>query len=120
VENRYMNHPDHRAVGQATFDAVFPIVSMPLMYPELGEAHKVREVWFNFTKDPPDTFVDISETLELKMESLRQHKSQVDEQTVQMLREWAYTDGRGMLPAESFKVMYLEQRKTEEKTDGHA
>lgn len=113
VDNRYINHPDHRAVGQCTIDACFPIVSMPLMYPELGEAHKVREVWMNFTKDPADAYVDISETLELKMDALRQHKSQVDEQTVQMVRTWAMEEGRGLVPTESFKIMYIEQRKQE-------
>lgn len=111
VQNRYINHPDHRAVATCTIDACFPIVSMPLMYPELGEAHKVREVWMNFTKDPADAYVDISETLDQKMEALRQHKSQVDDETVKMVRTWAMEEGRGIAPTESFKIMFIEQRK---------
>jgi LmbE family N-acetylglucosaminyl deacetylase len=81
------------------------------MYPELGEAHKVREVWMNFTKDPADAYVDISETLDQKMEALRQHKSQVDDETVKMVRTWALEEGRGIVPTESFKIMFIEQRK---------
>jgi len=106
----YINHPDHRAVATATMDAVFPIAEMPLMYPELGTAHKVSEVWIQWV-DNPDTWVDISETLELKMEALRQHKSQVGEDVIKMLPKWAYEEGKGLRPAETFKVMYLKPRE---------
>jgi LmbE family N-acetylglucosaminyl deacetylase len=112
----YINHPDHRAVATATMDAIAPVASMPLMYPELGEAHKVREVWIQWTDDP-DTWVDIGETLALKMDALRQHKSQVDEDTVKQLPEWAWGAGKGLAPAETFKVIYLERRATAAATE---
>lgn len=110
VGDGYINHPDHRAVATATMDAVAPVAAMPLMYPELGSAHRVREVWVQFSLDA-DTWIDISDTLELKMEALRQHKSQVDEETVRGIRDWALNDGKGLVPAESFKVMKLERRE---------
>ena len=109
VGDGYITPPDHRAVATATMDAVAPVAAMPLMYPELGEAHRVREVWVVFTQEP-NTWVDISETLETKMDALRQHKSQVSEDTVMELRKWAFEDGRGLIAAESFKVMTLEKR----------
>ncbi len=108
--NEYINHPDHRAVATATMDAVFPTSSMPLMYPELGEAHKVREVWVQWVQDP-DTWVDISETLETKLEALLKHKSQVGEDVREWVRGSAFEAGRKLVPAESFKVMYLEKRE---------
>lgn len=110
VGDGYINHPDHRAVATATMDAVAPVAAMPLMYPELGPAHRVREVWVQFSLEA-DTWIDISDTLETKMEALRQHKSQVDEETVQGIRSWAMGDGKGLVPAESFKVMKLERRE---------
>ncbi len=106
----YINHPDHRAVGAATLEAVFPVAEMPLMYPELGPAHKVNEVWIQWV-DAPDTWVDISETLGQKIEALRQHKSQVGEDVVGMVSKWAYEEGKGLCPAESFKVMFLKPRE---------
>lgn len=106
----YINHPDHRAVGVATLDAVAPVASMPLMYPELGEAHRVNEVWLMMNPSP-DTWVDISETLAVKREALRRHKSQVDEEAVRMVDRWAMESGKGLVPAEDFKVMQLVRRE---------
>lgn len=107
--SEYINHPDHRAVGLATLDAVAPVAAMPLMYPELGEAHRVREVWIQWPQQP-DTWIDISETIDLKMEALRQHRSQVSEETVQGIRAWALEAGRGLVPAEAYKVIMLVPR----------
>jgi LmbE family N-acetylglucosaminyl deacetylase len=105
----YINHPDHRAVAVATMDAIAPVASMPLMYPELGPAHKVREVWVQWAQNP-DTWIDISETVDLKAEALRQHVSQVGDDAVKMVRQWALETGKGLVPAEAFKVMILEKR----------
>ena len=106
----YINHPDHRAVAVATLDAIAPVASMPLMYPELGAPHNVHEVWIQWT-ERPDVWVDISETVELKMDALRQHKTQVNEDTVQGIRRWAMEAGRGLAPAETFKIMTLVARE---------
>ena len=46
----YANHPDHRAVGAAVTDAVYPAARNPFAFPELLDAglepHVVQEVWF--------------------------------------------------------------------------
>ncbi len=107
--NEYINHPDHRAVATATMDAVAPVASMPLMYPELGEAHRVREVWVQWAGEP-NTWVDISETIDLKVQALLEHKSQVGPDVGQMVRNWALEAGRGLAPAEAFRVIQLEKR----------
>ena len=114
----YINHPDHRAVAVATVDAIAPVASMPLMYPELGAPHRVHEVWIQWT-DRPDTWVDISETIELKVDALRQHRSQIGEETAQRLREWALDAGKGLVPAEAYRVITLVSRdeKVEEVAD---
>jgi LmbE family N-acetylglucosaminyl deacetylase len=108
--SNYINHPDHRAVGVATLDAIAPVASMPLMYPELGAPHNVHEVWIQWT-ERADVWVDISETIDLKMDALRQHKSQVTEETVKSIRQWAMESGKGLAPAESFKIMTLFTRE---------
>jgi LmbE family N-acetylglucosaminyl deacetylase len=107
--NGYINHPDHRAVALASVDAIAPVASMPLMYPELGPAHAVSEVWIQWS-DNADTWVDISETIDLKAQALAQHKSQIGEDVVKMVRDWALNEGKGLAPAESFKVIYLIKR----------
>ena len=79
----FSNHPDHRVTGEATLDAVFPSARDPLVFPELRRAglepHKVSEV---FVANPiePTIAVDITTTLETKIEALREHRSQVSEE----------------------------------------
>jgi len=91
--NRYLNHPDHRAAGDACLDAVYPSARDPHVFPELlvegFEPHKVREVFMS-TMQSPDVWVDITECFERKLEGLRQHNSQVGDrfdQVVERVRE---------------------------------
>ncbi|GAB2915360.1 PIG-L deacetylase family protein [Nonomuraea fastidiosa] len=75
------SHPDHRAVGGAALDAVYPDARNPYAFPELLkeeglEAWTVREVWL--TGGPtPDHWVDITATMERKLAALQSHVSQV-------------------------------------------
>jgi LmbE family N-acetylglucosaminyl deacetylase len=76
-----LNHPDHRAAGQATLDAVFPAARDHLNFPELWkleglEPHVVREVWVCGTL-VPDVTLDVTETWEIKIQALYEHKSQI-------------------------------------------
>jgi LmbE family N-acetylglucosaminyl deacetylase len=77
---KYMWHRDHRMAGIVAADAVFPYARDHLAYPELLEEglepHKVREMWFWGTEDP-NFKTDITDTLEIKLEALKCHKSQV-------------------------------------------
>jgi LmbE family N-acetylglucosaminyl deacetylase len=81
-DSTYLNHPDHRAAGQAALDAAFPAAGNPSAFRELLseglKAHKVREVWLYFTNAThANHWVDISETLELKLRALEAHTSQI-------------------------------------------
>ena len=80
VNNEWVNHPDHRAVGQSTVDAVFPTARDPLNFPEhlaAGlEAWKVAELYLWSTNEA-NQIVDIGETLERKVAALGHHASQV-------------------------------------------
>ncbi len=76
-----LNHPDHRAAGQAVLDAVFPAARDHLNFPELWkdehlEPHIVREVWVCGTLNP-DVTLDVTDTWETKIRALYEHKSQV-------------------------------------------
>ena len=76
----YALHPDHRAVGQVTHDAVYPLARDHLYFPEHLEAglepHKTAEIWY-FGSDSPDVFVDITDTFDAKIHALKAHVSQV-------------------------------------------
>ena len=93
VEQRYINHPDHRAAGEATLDAVYPAARDRMTFPELLaeglEPHKVREVYLSGAKEP-DVAIDISDYIEAKLAALRTHASQLqDWDPDPMIREWA-------------------------------
>src|SRR5919107_2280467 len=79
VNNEWVNHPDHRAVGQATVDAVFPTARDPLNFPEhlaSGlEAWKVAELYLWSTNEA-NQLVDIGDTIERKVAALGRHASQ--------------------------------------------
>lgn len=76
-----INHPDHRYAGQVVLDAVFPAAGNPLFFPELLkdeglEAHTPRQVWVSLTAQPNVT-LDVTETWEVKIRALKEHKSQI-------------------------------------------
>jgi LmbE family N-acetylglucosaminyl deacetylase len=76
----FINHPDHRAAGQAALDAVFPLardhLSFPELYAEGFQPHKVKTVLLtNF--DKRNFYVDISESLDAKFAALKAHESQI-------------------------------------------
>lgn len=77
-----INHPDHRAAGQVVLDAVFPAAGNPVYFPELLEEgfppHMPREVWCSLTMQPNVT-VDVTDTWEIKIQAILQHKTQVQD-----------------------------------------
>ena len=79
VNNEWVNHPDHRAVGQVTVDAVFPTARDPLNFPEHRtaglEPWKVAEL-FLWSTNEANQLVDIGETLDRKIAALAHHASQ--------------------------------------------
>ena len=110
----YMNHPDHRAAADVALDAVFPSAGTRLIFPELLaeglEPHEVRQVYIHGA-DRPDTYVDIAETLDVKLAALRAHKSQMGEwDPSEMITQWAAEQGRRrkLKAAESYRRMILQ------------
>ena len=73
------NHPDHRATGEATIDAVYPAARNPFAFPELLaeglEPWTVEEVWVMGIGDGTDA-VDITDHFDRKMAALLAHRSQ--------------------------------------------
>ena len=74
------SHPDHLAVGEATLAAVYPDSRNPRAFRALLkeglEPHEVKEVWIPYWTQG-DYLVDITSTLDRKIEALKKHKSQV-------------------------------------------
>jgi len=117
----YINHPDHRAAATAALDAVFPAAGQPNLFEELAEeglkAHKIRKVFVTCWTGA-DTFVKIDETIELKIQALKAHVSQMrDWDPAAMIREWAADAAKGkeMDFAEGFRVVTLVDDETWEK-----
>ncbi|MEA2616742.1 MAG: hypothetical protein QOE72_2525 [Chloroflexota bacterium] len=109
----YINHPDHRAAGDVALDAVYPSARDPLVFPELVEEglapHKVTQV---FVANPtePNCLVDISGTLERKLDALRQHRSQItDDRLRELVPRRAAEVGApyGLAAAEAFHHIRL-------------
>ncbi len=111
----YQLHPDHRAAGLTALDAVIAARD-PLYFPEQRRdgltAHRVRECWL-FTTDHPDVFIDITDTIEAKLDALRAHASQIRDwaRVEERVRERARAVGAqfGVPYAEAFKRLELPQ-----------
>lgn len=110
--NYGLNHPDHRAAGQAVVDAVFPAAGNDLFFPELLEEgfkpHMPKELWVSLTGQP-NTDVDITDTVDIKIEALLCHASQVGEpeafrERVKRWRDQSSSDENPMYK-ESFRVV---------------
>ena len=88
------SHPDHRAVGAAALDAVYPDARNQFAFPELLadeglEPWVVREVWLSATPQAHH-YVDITETFGNKLAALQAHQSQTGhmEDLEKFLRGW--------------------------------
>jgi len=97
---RGFNHRDHRNIGVAVADALYPLVRDRLFYPrdeEDGlEAHQVNEVLLAGT-GKPDFEVDITDHWEKRVEAILCHTSQIGGRTREdfekMRREQIEKDG---------------------------
>ena len=117
--DEYLNHPDHRAAAQAACEAVFPSAGSRLMFADLlpagYEPHEVKRLYVHGT-DKSNTWVDITETMDLKIQALQQHVSQINPDEV---GKWMLNGRREeakdkeMKYAESYKVMILKKDKEE-------
>lgn len=104
---RYIWHRDHRITGRVTLDAVFPYARDHLSYPDLLEEglepHKVKEVLL-WASENINHRLDITDTFPLKLNALREHKSQVGHIPRQELE--GYLRGRAiqLSEGESFQL----------------
>lgn len=112
----YLNHPDHRAIGEAALDAVFPAARDHLTFPELYRQeglrpHKVRFVYVCGSLHPT-VKIDVTDYLETKIAALREHVSQIADMDgmAQRQREAADVElvGDGPRYSEPFRVFQLE------------
>ena len=78
-ESFYRCHRDHRMGAEAVFDAIYPGAGSSAFFPELGKAgvapHQVKGIWFYGT-EKPNIFIDISKTIDKKIQALSRHESQ--------------------------------------------
>lgn len=114
----YINHPDHRAAALAAVDAIFPAAGNPMLYPEMEaeglHAHKPRKVYVHSWSGDKE-FVNIEETIDIKIAALRAHKSQMrDWDPADSIRQWASENAKGkeMQYAEAFKVVTIVDDKS--------
>jgi LmbE family N-acetylglucosaminyl deacetylase len=116
VAKEYINHPDHRAAGQAVLEALFPASRNHRMFPELLdeglEPHRVEEVYVAGSRES-DTWIDITPYIDLKIAALRAHVSQMgDWDPDEPIRTWNREDGKRLDPpveyAEDFRYFKLD------------
>ncbi len=115
-----INHPDHRAAATAALDATFPAAEMPLLYPELEaeglNPHKVNYVYVSNPSLEPNFYVDTTDSVELKINALREHSSQLgDWDPDEPIKNWNRETGRkvGFKYAERFLRITLKEVEIE-------
>jgi LmbE family N-acetylglucosaminyl deacetylase len=114
VNNEWVNHPDHRAVGQVTVDALFPTARDPLNFREHLDAGlgpwKVAEL-FLWSTNEANQIVDVGATIDRKIAALSHHASQFHDfdETARWLRRRAEELGErtGYPAAEGFRRVML-------------
>lgn len=80
---RGINHPDHRAIGAATLEAVFPTARDRLNFIELErdeglDVHKALTVYIAGAVEP-NVKVDVTDHIETQVKAILAHKSQIGE-----------------------------------------
>lgn len=110
--NFYRFHRDHRIAGEAVFDAVYPSSGSDAFFPELIDEglmpHQIGGMIF-FGSAKPDFFVDITDIINKKIESLKCHAGQIKdmEEMEKHIRERAREEGKkiGAEYAEGFRKL---------------
>jgi LmbE family N-acetylglucosaminyl deacetylase len=115
----YINHWDHKQAGELALAAIMPDAPSRPMFPELLdeglEPFEVPNLWL--TANDPDTYVDITDTIDVKLKALAAHVSQHAEASAPWVRErgraLAEQSGRGYAYAEGFKTFRLHDDEEE-------
>jgi LmbE family N-acetylglucosaminyl deacetylase len=115
-----INHTDHRAAGIAAVDAVYPAARNPMAFPWLARSglgpHRVRRVYL-FWSERADTWIDVSATIERKIDALRAHASQIHDPAglADRIRSWAAEEGAriGVAAAEGLRLVVIDDDEDE-------
>lgn len=107
----YKPHPDHRALGSATLDALLSSAHDPLSPTEQNQKEQtVQEAWL-FTIQSPNIWINIDTTLERKIAARLAHTSQyIDAEALKRYwrdRSTAIGKPAGLEVAEAFKQVDL-------------
>lgn len=107
----FIHHTDHRAAGEITIDAAYPMCRDRLIMPDAGPPHKVDHLLL-LTLDDANYFEDIEKTFPIKVKAIAAHQSQVpDPKTMpKWFKSWAHQIGkksRKYTCAESFRLIQL-------------
>lgn len=111
-----VNHADHRASGFAAVDAAYPAARNAMAFPWLArsglEPHDVRRLYL-FWSNKPTVRVDVSATIDRKVEALRAHATQLraPDRIDAMIRRWAAEEGQGIgaEAGESFRLVVIDE-----------
>ena len=113
IEDRFVNHPDHRAIALASLDVTLTAGTTPGHFPELIEEgldpwRGLRELWI-MGPARGAVAVDISGTIDRKIEALLCHASQLDrpDEVAGWVRKFSAElgAGHGYAHAETFQVI---------------
>jgi LmbE family N-acetylglucosaminyl deacetylase len=98
----YINHPDHRAIGEVVLAVVACDAPTRPQFPELleegFEPYSVPRLWLAGDARESDQRVDIGETIDLKIKALKAHVSQIENMgefdVDDRMRRWAEAEAR--------------------------
>jgi LmbE family N-acetylglucosaminyl deacetylase len=80
VGDGYINHPDHRNAGLVALEAIFPATDNPMFYPDMADEgylpHKISQLYV-FGHEEPNTEIDITADIDLKIQAILCHVSQI-------------------------------------------
>lgn len=112
---QYINHADHRAAGELALCAVMPDAPSRPQFPELLdeglEPYEIPHLWL--ATEEPDTYLDITKTMDAKLEALTKHRSQSLEDSLEWVRDRARELGEkgGVEYAEGFRTFSLKDEE---------
>lgn len=110
----YQMHPDHRAIGISALDGVIAARDHMFFPEQLRDGIDISRVYeiFLFGAAEPDHWVDISDTIEMKIHAATAHASQIrgdlaERAERQRARAREIGQPHGMEYAEAFKRLHL-------------
>ncbi len=121
-DDSYINHPDHRATGEAALYAVFPSAETRPIFPELlaegFEPIHVEELYLQMS-DKSNIAVDITAVHDRKLQALLQHRSQLNEEALDWVTKFDQEMGKqaDVEYAEIFRVMRFPTGESQENKD---